>query len=417
MNALLRFLSRRFPALVGRSFRLFLTGQAISLAGTWMQRVAQSWLVLEMTGSGTAIGGVTSLQFLPLLLLAPVTGYIADRFDKKRVLLLSQVISALLAVLLGALVLLDLVELWMVFALAFTLGIVSGFENPARHAFVMEMVGRNQLANAVAINSMVMSISRVVGPAIAGLLIVVVGVGICFLVNALTFLVFITALLLIRENDLTRSDSVPQPRGYLKTSASTIVADPRLYVPLIMSVVVGLFSHEFEVILPLMARFTFSGDADTFGLMFASVGIGSAVGGLRSAVRHGDSTLSLDRSAVILGIAMAAAAVAPLLWIEMAVLVVVGAASTIFSIDSNVMLQLASPTNMRGQVLALRAAAFLGARPVGAPILGWIGEHVGPRYAMGLGAVTAASAGIWATARLARRDNRSLGRLAEESPP
>lgn len=372
-----------------------------------MQRVAQSWLVLELTESGTAVGGVTSLQFLPLLLLAPVSGYIADRFDKKRVLLMSQVISALLALLLGMLVLVDRVELWMVFALAFTLGIVSGVENPARHAFVTEMVGRRQLANAVAINSMVMSLSRVIGPAVAGMVIVAVGVGLCFLINAFSFLSFIAALLLIRDAELVREEAVPQPCGYLRTSARTIISDPRLYVPLIMSVVVGLFSHEFEVILPLMARFTFDGDADTFGLMFAAVGIGSAMGGLASAIRPGEPIPRLDRSAVVLGLAMAAAAVAPSLWIEVAVLVVVGGASTMFSVDGNVMLQLSSPPTFRGQVLALRAAAFLGARPVGAPIIGWIGEHVGPRYSMGLGALTAASVGIWAATRLRKRDDES----------
>jgi MFS family permease len=207
---------RTFSSLRVRNYRLFFVGQSISLSGTWIQRVAQAWLVLELTGSGTAVGFVTALQFVPLLVLAPIGGVIADRIAKRRLLVLTQGLSSLSAAGLGAVVLSGVVELWMVYVLAFTLGIAGSIDNPTRQTFVLEMVGRDQLTNALALNSSLINAARVVGPAIAGALIVTVGIGWCFVINAVSYLAVITALYMMRIDELASAPLQPRRRGQLR---------------------------------------------------------------------------------------------------------------------------------------------------------------------------------------------------------
>jgi len=400
-------LRRMFSALAVRNFRLYFAGQAISVSGTWMQRIAQSWLVLELTGSGVAVGGVTALQFLPILLIAPVGGLLADRMDKRRVMYVTQTLAGLIALTLGVLVLTDRVELWMVFALALALGIVGSFDNPARQSFVMEMVGRSRLTNAVGLNSVLVNTARIVGPAAAGVLIVTVGIGVCFLINAASYLGLITALTLMREQDIDRS--VPEPRrgGQLRDAWRYVRSEPVLRVPLVMMGVVGLFAYEFEVILPLVARFTFGGGAETFGVMFSAMGVGAVGGGLYTAIRGERPGRELVRIAYVLGVTIGVAALVPFLWMELVALVFVGAASTSFLTLGNSVLQLHSVPEMRGRVVALRAVAVLGARPIGAPVVGWIGEHVGPRYGLGIGALAAFAVAGWAHRWILAADARS----------
>lgn len=389
-------LKRTFSALAVRNFRLYFGGQVISVSGTWMQRVAQSWLVLELTGSGAAVGGVTAFQFLPILLVAPFGGLIADRMDKRRVLYVSQSLAGLIALTLGLLVLTDRVELWMVFALALALGVVGSFDNPARTAFVMEMVGRSRLTNAVGLNSVLVNSARIVGPAVGGLLIVTVGIGICFIINAFSYLALIGALLLMREQEIERSAPEPRRAGQLREALGYVWGEPVLRVPLVMMGVVGLFVYEFEVILPLFARFTFGGDADTFGTMFAAMGLGAVVGGFYTATRGERPARALIWMAYAVGGAVTATALMPTLWMALLTLVVVGATTTAFLTLGNAVMQLHSVPEMRGRVMALRAAAVLGSRPLGAPIVGWIGERFGPRYGLALGAVAALAVAAWA---------------------
>lgn len=389
-------LKRTFSALAVRNFRLYFGGQVISVSGTWMQRVAQSWLVLELTGSGAAVGGVTAFQFLPILLVAPFGGLIADRMDKRRVLYISQSLAGLIALTLGLLVLTDRVELWMVFALALALGVVGSFDNPARTAFVMEMVGRSRLTNAVGLNSVLVNSARIVGPAVGGLLIVTVGIGICFIINAFSYLALIGALLLMREQEIERSAPEPRRAGQLREALGYVWGEPVLRVPLVMMGVVGLFVYEFEVILPLFARFTFGGDADTFGTMFAAMGLGAVVGGFYTATRGERPARALIWMAYAVGGAVTATALMPTLWMALLTLVVVGATTTAFLTLGNAVMQLHSVPEMRGRVMALRAAAVLGSRPLGAPIVGWIGERFGPRYGLALGAVAALAVAAWA---------------------
>lgn len=389
-------LRRTFSALAVRNFRLYFGGQVISVSGTWMQRVAQSWLVLELTGSGAAVGGVTAFQFLPILLVAPFGGLIADRMDKRRVLYVSQSLAGLIALTLGLLVLTERVELWMVYALALALGVVGSFDNPARNAFVMEMVGRSRLTNAVGLNSVLVNSARIIGPAVGGLLIVTVGIGICFIINAFSYLALIGALLLMREREIERSEPEPRRRGQLRDALAYVWREPVLRVPLVMMGVVGLFVYEFEVVLPLFARFTFGGDADVFGTMFAAMGLGAVLGGFYTATRGERPARNLIWMAYAVGAAVAVTALMPSLWMALVTLVAVGATTTAFLTLGNAVMQLHSVPEMRGRVMALRAAAVLGSRPIGAPIVGWIGEQFGPRFGLGLGAVAALAVAVWA---------------------
>jgi MFS family permease len=396
MTSAKAMLRRTFSAFAVPNFRLYFIGQVISVSGSWMQRVAQAWLVLELTGSGSAVGAVTAFQFLPLLILAPFGGVIADRVDKRRLLYITQIMAGITAATLGGLVLVDVVQLWMVFALALVHGTVGSFDNPARHAFVMEMVGRSRLTNAVGLNSVLMNTARVIGPALGGALIVTVGIGICFLINSVSYLFFIAALLMMRSSEIERTPPEPRRRGQLRQALTYVRSEPVLFVPLVMMGVVGLLTFEFEVVLPLLARFTFGGGADTFGAMFAAIGLGSVVGGLYTATRGDQPGRAMIWLAYGLGGVVTMATFAPSLWVAYIALFWVGMCATAFFTLGNSVIQLNSVPEMRGRVIALRTAAILGSRPIGAPVVGWIGEHLGPRYAMGIGAVAALAVAVWA---------------------
>jgi MFS family permease len=396
-----------FAALGVRNFRLYFTGQIVSVSGAWMQRVAQAWLVLDLTGSGTAVGGLTALQFLPLLLAAPFGGVVADRVDKRRLLFFTQSMAGLTAATLGLLVFTDRVELWMVYALAFALGVVGSFDNPARQSFVMEMVGRERLVNAVSLNSVMVNAARVIGPALGGVLIVTVGIAMCFFFNAVSYLALLIALALMRPQELERSTPLERRRGQLRDGLRYVAGEPLLRTLLVITAIMGIFAYEFEVSLPLLARFTFHGNADTFGLMFTAMGIGAVVGGLHTASRRNLRPVSPARIALLLALAIGVTAIAPDLVVSLLALTVVGAAGTSFLAVSNSMLQVHAMSEMRGRVMALRAMSFLGARPIGAPLIGWIGEHVGPRYAIATGAVTLFLVVAWGYGRLLRLDDES----------
>ena len=391
------FSSLRIP-----NYRLYFLGQAVSLSGTWMQSVAQGWLVLELTGSGTAIGLVLSLQFLPVLLFGPLAGVLPDRFDKRHLLFGTQVAAGLLAGTLGLLVLFDLVRLWMVYVLAAGLGFVNLVDNPTRQTFISEMVGRDHLTNAVSLNSVLVNLARVIGPAVAGALILTVGLAPCFLVNAASYLGVIAALAAMRVEHLHRSPRQPRRSGQLREGLRYVRATPGLLIPLLMMAVVGTLTYEFQVILPLLARFTFGGDAATFSAMTACMGAGAVVGGLITAAAARRRPTALASTAAAFGVVQLSVALAPRLWLALALLVLLGAASISFLALGNATLQLASAPEMRGRVMALWGVAFLGSTPVGGPLVGWIGEHLGPRYGLGLGGLAALLSGLLAYRALAR---------------
>ena len=410
-------LRRTFRSLSTRNYRIFIVGQVISLSGTWMQSVAQAWLVLRLTGSGTALGLVVALQFLPVLLLGPFGGVLADRFPKRRLLVCTQAVAMAQALTLGVLELTGAVELWMVFAMAAVFGLVTAVDNPARQTFVLEMVGRDNLTNAITLNSVVVNAARVVGPALAGVLIAVVGIGICFVLNAASYVAVIAALLLMRTSELNPAPTQERARGQLRAGLAYVRATPELLVPLLMMAIIGTLSYEFQVILPLVAERTFGGGAGTYGTLTSAMGVGAVVGGLATAGRSGaPGNDALVRAAVVFGAVILLAAVAPFLWLEVVVLVGVGAASINVLATGNTTLQLRAAPEMRGRVMALWAVAFLGTTPVGGPIIGFIGEHAGPRAGLAVGGGAALVAGAVGWWHLVRRGPEAPEAAADRGP-
>jgi MFS family permease len=393
-----------FAALGNPNYRRWFGGQSISLAGTWMQMIAQSWLVLELTGSGTAIGLVIALQTLPTLLLGPYAGVLADRLDKRRLMIGLQATMGLLALALGLLTITGAVSLRQVYLLALLLGLANCFENPARQAFVLEMVGPDDLRNAVSLNSVLVNTARAVGPAIAGLVIAAGGIGLCFLLNAASFVAVVASL--IRMDVAALRPSVPAPRapGQLREGLAYVRATPALAVPLLMMTLVGCLAYEFQVVLPVVASETFAGDARSYGFLTAAMGVGAVAGGLWVAARGRTGLGALTGAAAAFGVALTAAALAPNLVVALVAMGLVGVTSVAFLSMSNSTLQLASQPHMRGRVMALWAVAFLGSTPIGGPIAGAVSEHFGGRAGLALGAaacLVAVLLGIWAARRAA----------------
>jgi MFS family permease len=289
----------------------------------------------------------------------------------------------------------------MVCTLALGLGFVHLVDGPTRQAFVGEMVGRRDLTNAVGLNSVLVNLARALGPAGAGVLIVTVGLAPCFLINSGSFLASITALLLMRPERLYRSDPQPRAKGQLRAGFRYVRATPAILIPLLMMAVVGTLAYEFQVSLPLLARYTFGGDADTYGTMTALMGAGAVVGGLLTAAASRRSPTALANMALLFGALQGAAALAPNRLVALVAMVPLGAASIAFLALGNASLQLASVPEMRGRVMALWSVAFMGSTPVGAPIIGWIGG-VSPRWALGIGGVATLLCGLLAYRPLAR---------------
>jgi MFS family permease len=387
-----------FGSLRVRNYRLYFAGQVVSISGSWMQRVAQSWLVLHLGGGGLALGLVSALQFLPVLLVGAWGGLVADRLDKRRLLLLTQALMGGLALVLGLVTLAGAARLWMVYLLALLLGVVTAVDNPARQSFVMEMVGRRQLTNAVSLNSAVFTSARVVGPAVAGVVIAAVGTGWCFVVNAVSFGAVLLALAAMDPGQLRRSEVPARARGQVLEGLRFVWSRPDLRVPMALLAVVGTLALNFTVVLPLMARYTFHGDASTYGTLFSVLGVGSLAGALFTAGRREPSVRLLLSSLALFGLFMLAASAAPTLPLEIAALVPMGMASVAFQTTTNALVQLRSEPALRGRVMAIYAVVFLGTTPFGAPLVGWVAERYGARAGFVLGAVAvllAAAAALW----------------------
>ncbi len=401
-----------------RNFRYYFAGQSLSLIGTWMQSVAQSWLVFSLTHSGFQVGLVVALQTLPILLLGPVGGTIADRFGKYRILFYTQALAGVQALILAALELTGHLQLWELYLIAFSLGLINMVDNPTRQTFVGEMVGREHLANAVTLNSVMVNVARAVGPAVAGALIVSVGTGWCFLINAFSFGFVLLSLRAIRSDELFPAPRAPRQRGQIREGFRYVGRTPMLRDALIMMALIGCLTYEFQTTLPVLAGTTFHGGARTYGFLTASMGVGAVVGGLVAAGRRprGSGSRRLVLTALVFGVVVVAAAVAPSLPVEAAVLLLVGACSVTFLSLGNATLQLNSEPSMRGRVMSLWSVAFLGSTPIGGPVVGLVAGSLGARYALGLGGLAALTAGGFGF--LARRRRRSGTRpLPVPSPP
>lgn len=393
---------RTFSSLSNQNYRKYFFGQAVSLAGTWMQSTAQAWLVLVLTHSPTNLGFVVALQTLPVLLLGPYGGVIADRLDKRRLMIGLQSMMGLQALVMSVLTLTHVITFAEVCVLAVVLGINNSFENPARQSFVLEMVGPADLRNAVGLNSTLQNASRAVGPAIAGVLIATVGEGWCFALNALSFVAVIGSLLAMDTSQLRPSEPTARSRGQVREGLRYVRAEPNLLVPLLMMALVGMLAYEFQVTLPVAAQRVFHGGSETFGVMTSSMGIGAVIGGLVTAARGKTGMHAMVRAALVFGVCILFAALSPVLVVEFVALILVGYTSVSFLSMANSTLQLQANPTMRGRVMALWAVAFLGTTPVGGPIIGWITEHSSARVGLEVGAAScllAALLGMWAIRR------------------
>jgi MFS family permease len=387
-------LRKTFVSLRVRNFRLFIYGQGISLCGTWMQTIGVSWLVLQLTHSGTQLGLVVAAQFLPILLFGVWGGVIADRFGKRRILYATQTIAGILALVLGLLVITHSIHLWMVYVLAVGLGLVNVVDSPTRQAFVIEMVGAKYLKNAVTLNSIMVNSARVIGPSIAGVLIVTVGIGPCFIINAASYLAVLLALGLMREKDLHPTAIAAQGPGQIRAGLRYVWSVPKLKVTLIMMFIVGTFAYEFPVIFPLFATITLHGNAGTYSAMLVASAVGAVIGGLYTASRTETGERQLVWTVILFGLSILLAAVMPNFILVIIVLVLVGALSVLFIALGNTTLQLTSEPSMRGRVMALWSVAFLGTTPIGGPIVGYISDHSNPRIGLATGGLSGIIAGL-----------------------
>jgi MFS family permease len=393
-----------FAALAVPNYRRYIGGQSISLIGTWMQMTAQSWLVLTLTHSGTMLGVVVALQTLPVLLLGPYGGVIADRVDKRRLMIVLQTAMGLQALALGLLTLTGSVRVWQIGILAGVLGLNNAFENPARQSFMMELVGPEHLRNAVSLNSVLANVARAVGPAIAGIMIATVGTDVCFLVNAGSFVAVLFSLSSMDTSALNPSTPAARTRGQLRDGLRYVRSTPALVIPLVMMGIAGCLTYEFQVSLPVMADQGLHVGATGFGFMTAAMGVGAVAGGLYVAGRGKIGLRPLVFAASGFAVAMTLATLAPDLAFEMLALAFVGAGSISFMATGNSTLQLTAAPEMRGRVMSLWFVAFQGSTPIGGPIVGATMSALGARAGLGLGAITVglvACGGLLAMRRLA----------------
>jgi len=399
-------MARMFLSLRTRNYRLWFIGQTISLSGTWMQAAAQAALVLfRLHGSAFDLGVTAALQFGPVLVLAPLGGLLADRFDKRKLLLVTQTAFAAQAMALGIIVATGSTRLWMVWALAFVMGAINGIDSPARQSFVAEMVESDSLTNAIGLNSVIINSSRIVGPGIAGVLIITLGMSWTFMLNAASFLAVLGALLAMRPAELHRAPPVPRAAGQIRAGLRYAWAAWELRVPLLMMAVVGALAYNFSVILPLFADLFHRGPG-TYSALLTVMGVGALAGSFITTALRRPSYRLLVLVTLVFGVFLVAVAVAPTLSLVMLLLVPMGVASILFITTTNSLLQLYSSGAMRGRVMALWSMVFLGSTPIGAPLTGLFADRFGVRLALALAGVTTLLCAVAAALTLLRiREN------------
>jgi MFS family permease len=396
-------LRRSLASLQIPNYRRYFVGQLVSLSGNWVQIVAEMWLILTLTGSGVAVGITSALQFLPILLFGAWGGLLADRLGKRQLLVATQVLMAVPAIALFGLTLSGAIEPWMVFALVFARGAANAVDNPTRQSFVIEIVGSERVVNAVSLNSVLVHAARVCGPAIAGVLIAIWGVEPCFALNALSFGAMILALRRMDPAELEPGPRAERERGAVRAAIRYVRSTPALSVPLALMALVGTLGFNFQVILPLLARFSFDGGATAYAVLAVAMGAGSVLGALANGARGRVDPALIAGSALAFGILAAIAAAAPTLALAALALAALCAASVTFSAGVNSVLQLAVAPRMRGRVMALYSIVFLGSTPIGGPIAGWLSEAVDPRAALLLAAAAALAAALLGRLKLAPR--------------
>lgn len=396
-----------FRSLRVRNFRLFFGGQLVSQVGNWLALVAQTLLVLKLTDSGVALGALAAAQFGPVLVIGPFAGLVADRSDKRRLLLTVQALAMMQSFTMGALALLDRPPLAAIYAVALLGGFTIAFGNPARRSFVAEMVPERDIGNAVSLNSAMMTGSRVVGPALAGLLVSTVGFAWCFFLDGVSYVAVLLALGRMDPAALRPAPVTPRGKGQVREGLRYVRSSVELWVPLAMMAVVGTLAFNFQTVLPLFATRDLRGTTVTFTLLMSVVSLGSLIGALATARRRTIGVRTVALSAVVFGVAMGLLALAPNRPAAFGAGWLVGLGSIAFMTASTAIVQIRSDPSMRGRVLALQAMVFLGSTPVGGPVVGAVAERFGARYSLALGGVATVAAGAWGLVRLRYRDGFS----------
>lgn len=407
-------LSRSFDSLAVPNYRRYFVGQVISLSGNWMQSVATIWLILGLTGSGVAVGLTTALEFLPILLLGAWGGLLADRLPKRRLLLFTQVLMIVPALVLLAVTATGVVVPWMVFLAVFARGAVNAVDNPTRQSFVIEMVGSERLVNAVSLNSVIVQAARIVGPAVAGITIAAFGVVPCFALNALTFVAMIVALWGMDPEGLHPAPPVVHEHGAIRAGLRYVKHSPELAVPLALMALVGTLGFNFPVVLPLLAKFSFGGGPGTYAVLISAMGAGSIAGALVNGSHGRTGPKLIAGGALAFGASALLAAAMPSIAFEIPVLALLGASAVTFAATINSTLQLAVSPQMRGRVMALYSVVFLGSTPIGGPLAGWLSEAYDPRVALLLAGISGLSAAWAAHVSFARISRRALSPTTQE---
>jgi MFS family permease len=396
---------RTFDSLSVPNYRRYFAGQVVSISGNWMQIVAEMWLIVQLTGSGVSVGLTAALQFLPMLLFGAWGGLLADRLPKLKLLQVTQAMMAVPALALWGLTAAGDIAPWMVYGLVLARGSVLAIDNPARQAFVMELVGPERIVNAVALNSVVIHTSRIAGPAAAGAVIALLGVGPCFAINALSFGAMLVALRRMDRAALKTSAPAQRARGDVRLALRHVRSTSALWIPLAAMVVVGTLSFNFQVLMPLLASQTWHGTATTYALMTMAMGVGSVGGALLTGLLGRVSPRLIVGAATAFGVFELLAAIAPSLPLQVLALVPLGAVSVTFAAGVNSSMQLAAAPAMRGRVMSLYSVVFLGSTPIGAPLVGWLAEVANPRAGLALGAAAALLAAAGARAAYRRESS------------
>ena len=385
-----------FRSLDSFNYRVWAAGAIVSNVGTWMQRTAQDWLVLtQLTHkNATAVGMVMALQFGPQLLLLPLTGLAADHLDRRKLLLATQAAMGALALGLGILTIAGLVQLWHVYVFAFLLGCVTAFDSPARQTFVSDLVGEADLSNAVALNSTSVNAARMIGPAIAGVLIASVGSGWVFLINAVSFVAVLCSLGFLRVGELHLKSRASRTRGNFAEGFHYVWKRPDLKAALLMIFLIGTFGLNFPIFISTMSVTVFHAGAGQYGILTSIMAIGSVVGALLAARRPKPHIALLVSGAAIFGFGCLLAAIMPNYGLFGIALIIIGVSTQTFTTSTISLVQLSTEPAMRGRVVAILFAIALGGTPVGAPIVGWVADRFGPRWALGVGAASGFAAAI-----------------------
>jgi MFS family permease len=403
-----------FRSLGVRNYRLYASGQLVSLTGTWMQRVAQDWLVLELTNSGTALGVVTALQFGPSLLLGLWGGVLADRSNKRRLLFATQTGLAIVALLLGLLTVTGLVAYWHVLVLALVLGLVTSIDTPVRQSFVVEMVGKDDLANAVGINSTIFNTGRILGPAVAGVMISAVGTGWAFLVNAASSVAVLAALAAMRPSELHPAPAIVRARGQLREGFRYVRGRADLVLTMILVFVIGTFGLNFQITTALIAKQVFNRSATGYGLLSTALAVGACVGAILATMRNRrPSQMFLILAAVAFSVLEIASGMMPSFATTALILVPTGLAMLTLTTAANSSVQLGVSPTMRGRVMALYLVCFMGGTPLGAPIVGWLAGTAGPRWGIVGGGVICLVSTVVLAAVFAHRRGMTRADLAD----